>query len=128
MNLDLEILTADYRPVSCNHDSWAGECNLKKDVACNFFPQSSGNFHRRPEQIRNNKSELIGEINTVVRPGEGVIISSTVYSGEHVPCGGPSVGRNEQGNVHTETVYGGKIGPRLLFAQGEWATVRDGSE
>jgi hypothetical protein len=29
-------------------------------------------------QIRNNRGELIGEINTIVRPGEGVTISNTV--------------------------------------------------
>ena len=67
-----------------------------------------------PGQIRNNKSELVGEINTVVRPGERVIISSTVYSGEHI-------------RPHGDCLRG-KIGPLLLFAQGEWATVRDGSE
>lgn len=31
-------------------------------------------------QIRNNRGELIGEINTIIRPSEGVIITNTVYS------------------------------------------------
>lgn len=35
-------------------------------------------------QIHNNKGELVGEINTLVRPGQGVIITSTTYSGHRV--------------------------------------------
>jgi hypothetical protein len=31
-------------------------------------------------QIRNNRGELIGEINTIIRPGEGVITTNTIYS------------------------------------------------
>jgi hypothetical protein len=27
----------------------------------------------------NNRGELIGEINTIIRPGEGVITTNTVY-------------------------------------------------
>jgi hypothetical protein len=29
-------------------------------------------------QIFNNRGELIGEINTIIRPGEGVITTNTV--------------------------------------------------
>jgi hypothetical protein len=61
-------------------------------------------------QIRNNRGELIGEINTIIRPGEGVTISSTVYSGERVISQTISR-RDNQGSVTTETTYGGKLIP-----------------
>jgi hypothetical protein len=50
-------------------------------------------------QIRNNRGELIGEINTIIRPGEGVITTNTISTRDNV------------GYVKTETVYGGKILP-----------------
>jgi hypothetical protein len=60
-------------------------------------------------QIRNNRGELIGEISTIIRPGEGtVIISNTVYSGERVITQNISTRDN---GVKTETVYGGKVLP-----------------
>jgi hypothetical protein len=61
-------------------------------------------------KIFNNRRELIGEINTIIRPGEGVIISNTTYSGERVITQNVST-RDNAGNVKGETVYGGKILP-----------------
>jgi hypothetical protein len=57
-----------------------------------------------------NSGKLIGEINTIVRPGEGVITTNTVYSGDRVVTQNIST-RNNAGNVRTETVYGGKVLP-----------------
>jgi len=61
-------------------------------------------------QIRNNKGELVGEINTLIRPGQGVIITNTTYSCERVIAQNVST-RDDAGNVKTETVYGGKVLP-----------------
>ena len=62
-------------------------------------------------KIRNNRGELIGDINTIVRPGEGVvIISNTLHSGDRVITQTIST-RDDAGTVKTETVYGGKILP-----------------
>jgi hypothetical protein len=61
-------------------------------------------------QIRNNRGELIGEINTFIRPGEAVITANTVYSGDRVITQTIST-RDNAGNVKTETVYGGKVLP-----------------
>lgn len=61
-------------------------------------------------QIRNNQGQLIGEIQTIVRPGEGVITSNTVYSGDRVVVQHISR-RDNAGKVKTETVYGGKVLP-----------------
>lgn len=61
-------------------------------------------------QIHNNRGELIGEIQTIVRPGEDVIISNTVYSGDRVVVQHISTHDNT-GKVKTETVYGGKVLP-----------------
>jgi hypothetical protein len=61
-------------------------------------------------QIHNNRGELVGEINVIVRPGEGVIITNTVYSGERVIAQNVSTCDN-QGSVKTDAVYGGKILP-----------------
>ena len=55
-----------------------------------------------------NSGKLIGEINTIVRPGEDVITTNTVYSGDRVVTQNIST-RNNAGNVRTETVYGGKV-------------------
>lgn len=61
-------------------------------------------------KIHNNRGELIGEMNTIVRPGEGVIITNTLYSGDGVLTQTIS-SRDDQGSVKTETVYGGKVLP-----------------
>jgi len=61
-------------------------------------------------QIRNNRGELIGEINTIVRPGEGIITSNTVHSDDRVISQTIST-RDNAGNVKTETVYGGEVLP-----------------
>jgi hypothetical protein len=61
-------------------------------------------------QIRNNRGELIGEINTIIRPGEGVVTSNTIYSGDRVIAQTIST-RDNGGNIKTETVYGGKVLP-----------------
>lgn len=61
-------------------------------------------------QIRNNCGELIGEINTIIRPERGAILTNTVYSGERVVVQNIST-RDNAGNVKTETVYGGKVLP-----------------
>jgi hypothetical protein len=52
----------------------------------------------------------ISEINVIIRPGEGTIISNTVYSGERVVTQTIST-RDNTGNVKTETFYGGKVLP-----------------
>ena len=57
-----------------------------------------------------NSGKLIGEINTIIRPGEGVITTNTVYSSDRVVTQNIST-RDNAGNVKTETVYGGKILP-----------------
>jgi hypothetical protein len=64
-----------------------------------------GGFYEDLRQLR-----LIGEIITIVRPGEGVITTNTVYSGERVVTRNIST-RDNAGNVKTETVYGGKVLP-----------------
>ena len=61
-------------------------------------------------RIFNNRGELIGEITTIVRPGEGVITTNTVYSGDRVVVQHIST-RDETGKVHTEDFFGGKILP-----------------
>ncbi len=35
-------------------------------------------------QVRNNRGELIGEINVIIRPDESAITANTVYSGDRV--------------------------------------------
>lgn len=57
-----------------------------------------------------NAGKKIGEINVIIRPGEGVITTNTVYSGERVVTQTIST-RDKAGNVKTETVYGGKVLP-----------------
>ena len=61
-------------------------------------------------QIRNNRGELIGEINTIICPGEGVITTNAVYSGDRVITQNITT-RDNTGNVKTESVYGGKVLP-----------------
>jgi len=58
-------------------------------------------------QVRNNRGELIGEINVIIRPGEGVVTTNTVYSGDRVITQNIST-RDNAGNVKTETIYGRK--------------------
>lgn len=58
----------------------------------------------------NNSGQKIGEINVVIRPGEGVVSTNTVYSGERVIAQNIST-RDNVGHVKTETVYGGKVLP-----------------
>ncbi len=53
---------------------------------------------------------MIGEINVIIRPGEGVITTNTIYSGDRVVTQTIST-RDNAGNVKTETTYGGKILP-----------------
>ena len=57
-----------------------------------------------------NSGKKIGEINVIIRPDGGTIISNTVYSGERVISQTIST-RDNAGNVKTETVYGGKVLP-----------------
>jgi hypothetical protein len=57
-----------------------------------------------------NSGKKIGEINVIIRPGEGVIATNTVYSGDWVITQNIST-RDNAGNVKTETVYGGKVLP-----------------
>jgi hypothetical protein len=57
-----------------------------------------------------NSGKKIGEINTIIRPGEGVITTNTVYSGDRVVTQNISI-RDNAGNVKTERVYGGKVLP-----------------
>jgi hypothetical protein len=57
-----------------------------------------------------NSGNLIGEINTIIRPGAGITTASTVYFGERVITQHIST-RDNAGNVKTETVYGGKVLP-----------------
>lgn len=60
--------------------------------------------------IYDNVGRKIGEINVIIRPGEGVVTTNTVYSGERVIAQTIST-RDNAGAVKTETVYGGKILP-----------------
>jgi hypothetical protein len=57
-----------------------------------------------------NCGKLIGEINTIIRPGEGVTITNTLYSGDRVIAQNIST-RDNAANVKAETVYGGKVLP-----------------
>jgi hypothetical protein len=57
-----------------------------------------------------NSGKKIGEISVIIRPGENVIITNTVYSGDRVITQNIST-RDNAGNVKNETVYGGKVLP-----------------
>jgi hypothetical protein len=61
-------------------------------------------------QIHDNSGRLIGEINTIIRPGQGIITTSAIYSGDRVIAQTISTLDNA-GNVKTETVYGGNVLP-----------------
>ena len=62
-------------------------------------------------KIFNNKRELIGEITTIVKPGEAVIQTNTTYDGDRVVA--QTVTRREYGGVVRtfEITYGGKLLP-----------------
>jgi hypothetical protein len=57
-----------------------------------------------------NSGKKIGEINVIIRPGEGVITTNTIYSGERVITQNIST-RDNAATVKTEMVYGGKLLP-----------------
>lgn len=57
-----------------------------------------------------NAGKRIGEINVIIRPGEGIITTNTVYSGDRVITQNVSI-RDSAGKVKTQTFYGGKVLP-----------------
>ena len=57
-----------------------------------------------------NSGKKIGEINVIIRPGQRVITTNTVYSGERVVVQQIST-RDNSGGVKIETVHGGKVLP-----------------
>ena len=57
-----------------------------------------------------NSGRKIGEINVIIRPGEGVITTNTVYSGDRVVVQHITT-RDSQGNVNTREVFEGKLLP-----------------
>ena len=60
-------------------------------------------------KICDNRGELIGEINVIIRPGEGVITTAPFTPvTESLPRPSPLA---TTPNVKTETTYGGKILP-----------------
>ena len=61
-------------------------------------------------QIRNNRGELIGEINTAFIGTGEVITTNTIYHRGNTVVQNISVRENE-GKVHTTNVIGGKILP-----------------
>lgn len=62
-------------------------------------------------RIHNNRGELIGEINTIIRPAEGtVIVTNAVYDRDRVVSQTIST-RDDAGNAAQEMVFGGKILP-----------------
>ena len=60
--------------------------------------------------IRNNNNEVIGELNTVITQDHTVIRTNTVYKNGLTVTQNITV-RDNQGNVHTTNVIGGKILP-----------------
>jgi hypothetical protein len=60
--------------------------------------------------MRNNKGEVIAEINTAVTQDGTTFITNTLYNGGRVVSQNISV-RDSQGNVKTCDVLGGKILP-----------------
>lgn len=60
--------------------------------------------------MRNNKGEMIAEINTAVTQDGTTVITNTMYHGERVVSQSISV-RDNQGKVKTTDVLGGKILP-----------------
>ena len=61
-------------------------------------------------QIRNNRGELIGEINTSFTDKGDRIVTNTLYERGNPVIQNISV-RDNQGNVRTTNVIGGKILP-----------------
>lgn len=57
-----------------------------------------------------NSGRLIGEINTVIRPEGGVVVSNTVYSGDRVITQTIST-QDDRGAAKVETFYNGKVLP-----------------
>jgi len=90
---------------------------LKKDVARDFFPQTPSPGRttvlispiNSPSLLRICPGPAVETTCAVLPSGKNLPELSTVYSGEHVVRRTLS-SRNEQGNVPTETVYGGKSG------------------
>jgi hypothetical protein len=60
--------------------------------------------------MRNNKGEVVGEINTAVSQDGTTVITNTLYNGGRVVSQNISV-RDSQGNVKTTDLLGGKILP-----------------
>jgi len=61
-------------------------------------------------QIRNNRGELIGEINTSFTDKGDRIVTNTLYERGNPVIQNISV-RDNQGNVRTTNIIGGKILP-----------------
>ena len=61
-------------------------------------------------QIRNNHNEVIGELNTVITQDHTVIRTNVVHSSGCPVVQNVTV-RDNQSNVHTTNVIGGKILP-----------------
>ena len=61
-------------------------------------------------QIRNNRGELIGEINTSFTDKGDRVVTNTLYERGNPVIQNISV-RDNQGNVRTTNVIGGKILP-----------------
>jgi len=57
-----------------------------------------------------NAGKKISEINVIVRSEGGTITTSTVYSNERVVMQHITI-RDNQGNVNTREVFGGKLIP-----------------
>ncbi len=55
--------------------------------------------------IRNNKGEIVGEINTTITQQGTVIRTNTIYSNGR-PVVQNITARDSQGKVHTEHMYG----------------------
>jgi hypothetical protein len=57
-----------------------------------------------------NARKKISELNVIIRPGGGTITTSTVYSNDRVVMQHITT-RDNQGNVNTREVFGGKLIP-----------------
>jgi hypothetical protein len=60
--------------------------------------------------IRNNRGEVIAELNTAVTQDGATVITNILYNGDRVVRQQVSV-RDSQGNVKDTGVWGGKILP-----------------
>jgi hypothetical protein len=72
-------------------------------------PNASGRRSRKMI-MRNNRGEVVAEINTAVTQDGTTVITNTMYYGKRVVSQHVSV-RDSQGNVKTTDVLGGKILP-----------------